>query len=419
MSGTRTDVLIAMVLVGAAAHAAGPAVTTGTPEGARSYYRALSKEFRLNTDGLTLQGLLDYLGYPIPAERLEALPSDVLMHPLECDGGLCLPPTLMGARLREGDILASRFFAPKIVNVSAATPAPGWRKLVRLRTHPDSPAARAGIQAAIILFNFIAPVDRDPFAGHSPNTQVMLIAPTHPKYVYWLDFHGLDVDGGSLSLALNQSFDAVSFPDGGTVDYFVPDGCNACHGSPGNRTPPMVNYLDTDHWFDRLTDDFAAVADAGLPLLFDAQTNDTGTVAYARAFDVIRQINEEALAQNQVVHLDSFEARAAQKWLSIHERDDAHQPPVARGFSSDGGPSWSGAEASGLALLNRYCFRCHGSVQFSVFDRPSVVVRAGDMRQRVTPGKVQLRISGFRMPPDRVLPANEAAALDQFLKNVK
>ena len=72
-----------------------------------------------------------------------------------------------------------------------------------------------------------------------------------------------------------------------------------------------------------------------------------------------------------------------------------------------------------MALLNRYCFRCHGSVQFSVFDRPSVVVRAGDMRQRVTPGKVQLRISGFRMPPDRVLPANEAAALDQFLKNVK
>ncbi len=96
-----------------------------------------------------------------------------------------------------------------------------------------------------MLFNFAAPVNRDPFAGHSPNTQVMLLAPSHKNRLYWLDFNSLDVDGGSLSLALNQSFDAAALPDAGTRDYFVPDGCRQCLSwQSSNFAPPMINYLD-------------------------------------------------------------------------------------------------------------------------------------------------------------------------------
>src|SRR5205807_2037974 len=102
--------------------------------------------------------------------------------------------------------------------------------------------------------------------------------------------------------------------------------------------------------------------------LFDARTNDTSSPDFARAFDVIRQFNEEALQQNNLVHPDSFETAAARTWLGIHASSDAHAPPLARGFSTSPGLHWRAAEADGLGLLNRFCFRCHGSVRFSIFD---------------------------------------------------
>src|SRR5439155_10122234 len=199
-------------------------------------------------------------------------------------------------------------------------PTPGWRKLVRIRVRPDSPAARIGVQALIVLFNFLVPAGQQPFSGHSFNTQVMLLAPAQKERLYWLDF---DPDR-KLTLALNASFDAADLQSAGNHDYFVPDGCNACHGSPGNFAPPMVNYLDTDHWFDRLDDDFQQLKAVGTPLLFDAQTNDVSQPAFARAFDVIRRLNEEALSQNMLVRSQSFETEAARTWLKIHAQSDEH-----------------------------------------------------------------------------------------------
>ena len=50
----------------------------------------------------------------------------------------------------------------------------------------------------------------------------------HGDRLYWLDF----APDGTLTLALNASFDAADLPGGtGTRDYFVPDGCNDCHGT--------------------------------------------------------------------------------------------------------------------------------------------------------------------------------------------
>src|SRR5439155_15031001 len=153
------------------------------------------------------------------------------------------------------------------------------------------------------------------------------------------------------------------------------------------------NYLDTDHWFDRLDDDFAALKAAGTALVFDAQTNDPSQPTFGPAFDVIRRFNEEVLSQNSLVRPESFEAQADRTWLKLHAQSDGHFPPSSRSFSVNGGPTWLASEANGLNLLNRCCFRCHGSIRFSFFDRPMVVERAGIMRQRINPSKQQARVT--------------------------
>ena len=102
-----------------------------------------------------------------------------------------------------------------------------------------------------------------------------------------------------------------------------------------------------------------------------------------------------------------------------HATSNAHAAPVARGFSTSPGPKWQPTEADGLGLLNRFCFRCHGSVRFSVFDRPSVLARTANMRQRIKPSAVQARTAGFKMPPDRTLTPEQITALDDFLKNLQ
>ncbi len=415
---TTLAFLVLSLFLTAATTPSEPAITAGSDAQARAYYKdVISKQLSFDAapGTTTLDNLLDFLGYPTSGLKLQTLDPEILMNPARASSadGLGIPERgLNGATLREEDILAARFFAPKIVNVSAKEPIPGWRKLVRLRVRPESRAARVGIESAVILFNFFVPVDQPPFDGQSINTQVMLLAPKLANRLFWLDFDSK----GTLGLALNASFDAGDLPGGGTRDYFVPDGCNDCHGSPGNLRPPMVNYLDTDHWFDRLDNDFATLK---TPVVFDAHTNDTTQPAFAAAFDVIRRFNEEALLQNASVHSDSFEAQAAATWLKLHADSDAHFPPVARSFSGSPGQAWQPSEADGLNLLNRYCFRCHGSVRFSIFDRQAVVLRAGIMRQRIKPSQQQAKSPGFKMPPDRALSDSDIQALDDFLKKLK
>jgi hypothetical protein len=397
-----------------------PSITPGSEQGAKDYYAKIAGPLKFELDPRTtkLDDFLQYLGYPTSADKLRLLDPAILMNParVASPDGLQIPPQgLAGASVRPGDILATRFFAPKIVNIDAAAKdlaslKVGWRKLVRLKARPDSRAARAGVEAAIVLFNFFAPAGQDPFQAPSINTQVMLLAPSHPERLFWLDFDPQNL----LGLALTASFDAANLPNGGTRDYFVPDGCNACHGSIGNLRPPMVNYLDTDHWFDRLDDVFAVLKTANTAVLFDAHTNDPTQGPFVAAFDVIRQFNEEALAQNALVQGDTFEAQAARTWLQLHAQSDEHFPPVARAFGPE--PRWQASEAEGLGRLNRYCFRCHGSVRFSIFNRQAVVDRAGQMRQRLAPSQAQQRANPtFKMPPDQTLPQPEIDVLDQFL----
>jgi hypothetical protein len=109
--------------------------------------------------GCVLDAILSYVGYALTAKRLQdPLPAE-LMDP----GTLHLPAP--------GAVLAARFFAPKITDVSEAnTPATtvGRRKLARLQSAPGSAALRNGIDTAYVLFNFFAPLKAaNPFDGRA------------------------------------------------------------------------------------------------------------------------------------------------------------------------------------------------------------------------------------------------------------
>jgi hypothetical protein len=229
-----------------------------------------------------------------------------------------------------------------------------------------------------------------------------------PDTLYWLDYEKFS-NGGRLSFALHASFDANELPPSneGSRDYFVPDGCVACHGNNTRRS--MVNYLDTDHWFDRIDNDFPLLKASGLALLFDAQTNDPSSQAFANAFDVIRRFNEEADEQVKVAQRSHDEVLASQKWLALHATNNGHFPPIERVVGPE--PHWASQTANDpkvLEALNQYCFRCHGTVKFSVFNKQ------GLLKTEMLPNlEKRLQINaplGIRMPPDRELP-NDVRAL--------
>src|ERR1700719_799149 len=126
---TLAVVLVCVVLLWFGATPSGraalndPAITPGSAAQARDYYVHISSllSFEAKPNVTTLDDFLAFVGYPTSGAKLEALDSDVLMNPVQAASAdtLNLPAHgLNGAALRSGDILASRFFAPKIVNVS-------------------------------------------------------------------------------------------------------------------------------------------------------------------------------------------------------------------------------------------------------------------------------------------------------------
>ncbi len=399
-------------------------VSHGTPEAATNYYRGLAKEIAFSTPenifATTLDNVASYLGYDgITGADLQNLPPPTLMNP-----DFLLAPNALTNRdavitslgpiaIRPDDILVSRFFAPKIMNVNEPEEKRklGWRKLVRLRSRPGSNAQTRHIAYGIILFNFFTERNATPFAANdnSLNTQVMLVTEltnVPPPGVeglstlYWLDYDNL-TNGGKLSLALNQTFDANNLPDSanGVQPYYVPDGCVACHGS--NDKGSLVNYLDTDHWFDRLDTDFRELKTKNLPLLFDAQSNDTTALSYKVAFDVIRRFNTEADEQVRNAQPDHDEARASQKWLELHKTSNDRFPPVSRTIGPE--PRWSAQDTNAVKMLdtlNQYCFRCHGTVKYSVFNKHALQKLRPNARKRLQPDAE----IGLRMPTDRPLP---------------
>jgi len=391
-------------------HESGSTVPTGSAAEADDYYTNVAAELSLG-DITSLDGVLGYLGFAsLNAQRLQDTDPAVLMA--------SSPDALISAR----------FFAPKITDVGPTnTPAKlvGWRKLVRLRTAAGSTAAANGVDAAFILFNFFAPIKAaNPFAGaDSVNTQVMLVTSRRDRSpIYWLDYDKTS-GGALLSRKLDAFFDAGHSPDtAGKRSYFVPCGCIACHGGlslDATVTPPapgweaertLLNYLDTDHWTDRIKpgEDFA---DLVAPVVFDNG-----------GFDIIRQVNGEIHDQNVRVLPGSMQERAASHWLALHATSATHVDDLAARAlpRSDGGPPWNGKDADEMAALkrfNHYCFRCHGSVEFDVFDRATVASLRSPLLSRLEP-RGALGDPRATMPPDRDMIESDRLALRAFITSL-
>ncbi|RYE09498.1 MAG: hypothetical protein EOP22_08505 [Hyphomicrobiales bacterium] len=409
-------------------------IDIGAEQTAKTYYAdVLSAQTGLATPAtiltITVADLLAYLGYAdITAVDLHAQSSTDLM-----------------ARGTGDEILAIRFFAPKITSVSEKPVAIpdggfGWRKVVRLISRPGSPARTNGIEAGYILQNiFSKSATDDPFDGDhvSVFNQAMLTrlpgsGPYSPakRAAYFITFEPfvvidpatklpVKVDGayqgdGRLSFKLGATFDEFDRdPETnlGASDYFVPDACENCHGG---RTAIKINFLDTDHWFDRVfpnyglaapkfsEEDFTGMASSPFGLLYDGGT-DLTTPQFKAAFDVIRKFNTGAVAQNTDAGSQPFQKLAAERWLQLHQPTasaEAHVPPIDRGFGTG---TWSAATAGDKELvyyLNRYCYRCHSSVRYNVFDRDAVLGRAGGIPFRV----LDINDAAFWMPQDRIFP---------------
>ena len=421
-------------------------VATGNEGEARAYYRdKVAAQMNFMTaatiENSSIKDLLTYFGYPeINARDLHRLPSEQLMA--------------LGAG---GDILATMFFAPKISRVETPAPASpaafGWRKLVRFKARPGSGADSNEMEALYFLQNIF---ESSPTATPKADKNVSLFnqaivtrkkigagsysATRRALYFFAYDplvkcdngsgvakdCEGNDVplivggefqDSGALGFKLKATFDARN-PEteaAGKDFFYVPRSCEDCHGKSTPRG--KVNFLDTDHWFDRVKpnyglaapkfgqEDFTALAQ---PILTDGGT-DTTTPQFKSAFDVIRTLNAEIKAQQADLNPDieareNFPLRAVSKWLELHDPSLAdatrHVPPYERGFGPQPWDQASVGERTLLYYLNRYCYRCHSSVKYNVFERQEVLAKKGDIEDRVT----VLDDQKVWMPQDRVFP---------------
>lgn len=406
-------------------------IPAGSKAQAELYYRDLGTTIGFNITATTkLDDVLTYLGYsargsatPITAKELQdASPAD-LMDVAK------LGKRLGGMQLTAGDVLVARFFAPKISDLSQAkVTLAGWRKLVLLRTQPGAPAA-GKIEYGIILFNFFAALSApDPFLGNdSVNTQTILVGADAQAQLYWLDFD-TTASGAGIRHSLSAFFDAGRVPPTATqnaqgADYFVPCGCVSCHGGlrmnfstksvvfETKFRAPLLDYLDTDHWEDRILpgDDFNGLA---APVLFDRG-----------AFGVILQVNQMIARQNAAAQPDSMLRNAADHWVSYHLiNGNQTQPLFERAHANSGrAVQWdqnNPIDRDLLPKLNRLCFRCHGSVRFDVFDKEMVIALKSQLNAALQP-RGSVRDQRKAMPPDRTLTPAELAQLRDFIKRLQ
>jgi hypothetical protein len=359
-------------------------VEKGDDAEALNYYKnVVARDTGFNTESdpkPLLNDLLTYFGYSLKGEDLEKDEPEAIMKSFP-----------------GGDVLVSRFFAPKITDVSSASNiAYGWRKVIRLRAQASSDATNNGLKSMYVLFNvFNKNLGVSPFktdsggVNHSVNNQVILIRGTgklltQPAYFMTFGaYNAKDVkERGRLITYLEATFDAAVSPN--VKKYYVPTACAACHGTGR----PKLNYLDTDHWFDRIrNDDFDEVGKKQ-PLLFDAGTNDSTKPEFKKAFDVLRTLNTEIRDQNREADetIASFQQLAAESWLRNHATTDHHLSLFQRSITFSGNERWSENDPIDkelLPLLNRYCFRCHSSLRYHIYDKRFVMDHSGIMIKKI------------------------------------
>ena len=429
-------------------------VSTGNVEAAKAYYNKITERLKFplattinappgtifNPD-FTLQTVLDWAGYGgVLASDLERLSSFEINDPTVLASKISNPAAFQAhfsaVPIAPQDIVATRYFSPKITDVSGLTPgdelAYGFRKVVRLKTRADSTAAKVevGIDAVWVLFNYFVkagdlakvPLEQ----GSSVNIQIMATRPW-PSTVagaqpsYWMVFDQAKAGKHSLIGHLNATFDAR---DAGVVEkspnpvkkYYVPNACAQCHGS--KETTAKLNFLDTDHWFQRVAaasplpgNDFPKYAGSPHGVLVEGGKNESAP-AFKQAFSDVRFLNQEIEKQNASVDA-GFQTLAVRKWLEQHATSDAFIPPAQRGFGGEA-EKWKADNADDkqtIELLDRYCYRCHSSVKFNVYDKAAV-------SKPETKTDILSNLDTGRMPQDRLLTKAEIARLKSLIEKL-
>lgn len=407
---------------------------------ARNYYESLWEELGLDPQvGLrTLDDLIAFAGFsPLTASDVERLSPDVLMDFSQLAGKVSRPvefaKTFQSNRIASGEILSVRFFSPKTTDVSRKVlpVACSWRKLVRLKVRPESPAWKSGIDSVFVLGNIYEPdLEKDPyFSCESANNQVILTRRAGSKLkqpAYWLIYGKISEDG-VLTDHSETSWDAMDErlgPKEVKSKYFVPGACQQCHGATPARA--KLNVLDTDHWEDRIVidnefgEDFQDVGKSPWNVLFDVP-KPTEPKRREQVMEVFRKLNTEILSQSREADTqpdpdDSdtrFMTRATEKWLKLHETTQHHIAPSQRGIPGEGGACWNpenDSEKHLVSLLNRFCYRCHSSVKYHVMDKAGV----RDMKEMMI-----LLIEDKSMPQDRAdLPDGVREKIIELLEKV-
>lgn len=401
----------------------------GEKKDAEDYYRQIAALIKfqdlLKSD---LTGLLAYLGFEgLQAVDMELLDSATLMPKSKAEfdhlaSQVNDPGTFKSKRslndFAKDKVLVSRFFAPKIVNFDAP-PNPecpvlkpdckqnpykaGWRKLFRLVPLAKSDAEKGNIGEAYILLNYFqADAQKSPFPEKSDgvkketqsvNNQIILVPKSRKSKdddaAFWIVYQP-NSEGYKLGYALNAAFDIVDPGTGKTQDYFVPTACAQCHGHDdiNDKQGPVprpfkfakANYLDTDQWYDMVDFDFPGTKNSDFDVVYDGEKNHK-TKKYAAAVGVIAKLNEQIKKQNEESarpdKSDQFKILAVTKWLQLHKTNPQPESSVFK--RSIGSKKWDqkkGVDANLLPQLDRFCFRCHSTVRFDVFDREAVKVKA-------------------------------------------
>jgi len=391
------------------------AVDPGDPAEAASYYAQVEND--LGTSLTTFDQVLHYFGYKgLRGADLEVLDPSVLMDPAALTAAVRsddFQKSVALVPLAADDIISTRFFAPRIteVSVQSAHVKLGWRKLVRLRARTGSPAHSKGLASAWLLLNVFSN-DVRPFAARSSSNQVMLIRAdgvTSLMPAYWMVFAGFDSaagDGARIDY-LNASFDHRNPEVASSNKYYLPHACADCHGGLSGGQPAYdrakLNYLDTDLWIEKTRDDFKAI-DPAIGVLFDGGA-DTTSEQYKRAFRVIYTLNTEIRAQNSATNgpgRDRFQLRAVDRWLQVHETSEQFVGPFDRNVAAATDAQWTSSnqiDAQVLPLLNRYCVRCHSPLRYTVLDKQAVIQKKSAMLAYLQGTTAQ----PWSMPQDRNL----------------
>ena len=161
----------------------------------------------------------------------------------------------------------------------------------------------------------------------------------------------------------------------------------ASNATEAGRKVATPHFLDTDYTLDRVQpgDDFhASVGESPFGALFDCG-KDPESEQFRRGFATFRKLNEEILAHNRAVKTVPLHIAGAENWMRVHADSDRHAPPLERAWPGENG--WKASKEVDrhlLPLLNRFCYRCHGTIYYSVYDRDTVALLADYMGERLS-----------------------------------